>query len=46
MKHSFMVTNLIRSVEFFSKYPIIVFVVGQQEISTDWDHNAYVTLSY
>jgi len=44
MKHSFMVTNLIRSVEFFSKYPIIVVVFDTNEISKDWDHRLYKSL--
>jgi hypothetical protein len=33
MRHSMMVTNLIRSVHFFSKHPIVVFVVGTPELS-------------
>lgn len=37
MKHSMMVTNLIRSVNFFSRYPIVVFCVDTPEVSPDWD---------
>ena len=33
MKHSMMVTNLIRSIHFFSAYPIVVYVVGTPELS-------------
>ena len=35
--HSMMVSNLIRSVHFFSTEYVVVFVVGTPELSLDWD---------
>lgn len=44
MKHSMMVTNLIRSIHFFSEYPIVVYVVGTPELSQDWDPKVFPNL--
>ena len=37
MNHVMMVSNLIRSAQMFSKYPLICVVFGQVEVSVDWD---------
>lgn len=44
MKHNMMVSNLIRSVHFFSEYPIIVFVVDTKELTMDWDSEIFPRL--
>eukprot|EP00039_Didymoeca_costata_P031614 m.35639 g.35639 ORF g.35639 m.35639 type:complete len:630 (+) comp8918_c0_seq1:76-1965(+) len=44
MKHSMMVTNLIRSVHFFSAHPIVVYVVGTPELSKDWNPKVFPRL--
>ena len=44
MTHSMMVSNLIRSVHFFSKHPIIVFCVGTPKLSLDWDPKVFPRL--
>ena len=44
MKHAMMVTNLIRSIHFFSKYPLVVYVVGTPELSKDWDPKVFPNL--
>jgi len=44
MNHVMMVSNLIRSAQMFSKYPLICVVYGQVEISIDWDPKLFPNL--
>eukprot|EP00041_Stephanoeca_diplocostata_P031718 m.994419 g.994419 ORF g.994419 m.994419 type:complete len:643 (-) comp24012_c1_seq56:2600-4528(-) len=39
--HAGMVTNLIRSVHMFSKYPVIVFSVNTTNLALDWEPEAF-----
>eukprot|EP00039_Didymoeca_costata_P004307 m.72583 g.72583 ORF g.72583 m.72583 type:complete len:682 (-) comp12336_c0_seq1:18-2063(-) len=37
LRHSMMVTNLLRTCQFFSDFPVIVYVVGEENLCPDWD---------